>query len=312
MQHNLKKLLSLLLMLSAVVGLLPGLTAAADADQIPYIEASYAEGTGVTYTSKTAEATALTSSSTSLNDGWYYVTGNVTVSSRISVSGTVNLILCDGATLTANAGINVASDQTLNIYAQEGGTGVLTSTGSGSDYQAGIGGGHCAAGGTVVIHGGTVNATGASVVYNGIGGGGAGIGGGGGSDSGAGIGGGGYGAGGTVTISGGTVTANGGNGAQGIGHGTNNSTNGTLTVGSGLAVYGDNSNSDPTTVITDYATTRYRYMKVMIPPVSYVEMSFDVNTLKLTSEEKTVKVYTVVSSEQQRGPTADGMSSTAT
>ncbi|MBQ9433888.1 MAG: hypothetical protein IJU26_06700, partial [Synergistaceae bacterium] len=160
MQHNLKKLLSLLLMLSAVVGLLPGLTAAADADQIPYIEASYAEGTGVTYTSKTAEATALTSSSTSLNDGWYYVTGNVTVSSRISVSGTVNLILCDGATLTANAGINVASGQTLNIYAQEGGTGVLTSTGSGSDYQAGIGGGHCAAGGTVVIHGGTVNATG--------------------------------------------------------------------------------------------------------------------------------------------------------
>ena len=42
------------------------------------------------------------------NGGWYVVNSNVTISSCITVSGSVNLILADGYTLTASQGITVA------------------------------------------------------------------------------------------------------------------------------------------------------------------------------------------------------------
>ena len=62
---------------------------------------------------------------------WYVVTEDVTFEKRIEISGTVNLVLCDGATLTAKQGISVNSDEygyynsALNIYAQSRGTGAL-------------------------------------------------------------------------------------------------------------------------------------------------------------------------------------------
>ena len=53
----------------------------------------------------------------------YVVSGeNVVISERITVSGTVNLILKDGATLTASSGIMVTTGNALNIFGQAGGT----------------------------------------------------------------------------------------------------------------------------------------------------------------------------------------------
>ncbi|MBQ8981268.1 MAG: Ig-like domain-containing protein [Eubacterium sp.] len=140
---------------------------------------SYVDGNGE---SQPVNATALEATTTNWTDGsWYIVPeGGLTISGRITVNGTVNLILRDGATLTANAGITTTG-ATLNIYAQSAGTGALTA--KGSTGCAGIGGrvggygSNGGAGGTVSIFGGTVTATGGTA--NSGDGAGAGIGGGG-------------------------------------------------------------------------------------------------------------------------------------
>ena len=196
-----------------------------------------------TFTEKTQAVPVpnkVTSAATAMSAGWYYVEGTVENANRITVTGTVNLILCDGAQLTASKGITVNSGNTLNIYAQTNGTGKLTVTKP--DYQkAGIGGGPECDGGNVTINGGTVTVTG--------GGDGAGIGGGYSGDggnvtinggtvtatgkaNGAGIGGGNDGDGGNVTINGGTVTANGGMDGAGIGGGKNDD-GGNVTINDG-------------------------------------------------------------------------------
>ena len=213
-------------MLALLFGLLPCMSLTAYAASV-----SYVDGNG---TSQTVDATELEAATTSWTDGsWYIVPeGGLTISGRIAVSGTVNLILRDGAELTASEGITTTG-ATLNIYAQSTGTGALTATGNnGNDAQlgggsAGIGGNGVArtvsggAGGTVNIYGGTVTATGGNGTQQG--GGGAGIGGGGLGYRSSG------GQGGTVNIYGGTVTATGGNGPQlggggaGIGGGGNGS-----------------------------------------------------------------------------------------
>ena len=167
---------------------------------------------GVTYldengTGKTCSTyTTMTSSTTSLEAGWYVVNDDVTIADRISVSGTVNLILCNGATLTASKGITVGSDATLNIYAQtddEATMGALVALGANGNqqYNAGIGGVDGTAAGTITINGGKINATG--MIGAGIGSGG---------DPGATVG--------TITINGGIVTAQDGSGyGAGIGGG---------------------------------------------------------------------------------------------
>ena len=129
------------------------MSAGAFADDVNYIEFTWSEDTSMLISEeKTAEnPTQVTDSTTTWDEGWYYVSGDVTISSitGITVSGTVNLILCDGATLTAEGGINVSGAQTLNIYAQSEGTGTLEATGGKSG--AGIGGGANGASGTVTI-----------------------------------------------------------------------------------------------------------------------------------------------------------------
>ena len=203
-----KKIFSILALL---FGLLPCMSLTAYAASV-----SYVDGNG---TSQTVDATELEAATTSWTDGsWYIVPeGGLTISGRIAVSGTVNLILRDGTELTASAGITTTG-ATLNIYAQSTGTGALTATGANgatnTGGNAGIGGigvGYNAsggAGGTVNIYGGTVTATGGT--GGNYGGGGAGIGGGGlGFQSKEGSG-----AGGTVNIYGGTVTATGGTGGN--------------------------------------------------------------------------------------------------
>ena len=92
------------------------------------------------------------------NGNWYVVNANVTNHNRIKVGGTANLILCDGFTLDAAAGINVAKGNTLNIYGQSADSGKLTAVGT--NECAGIGSNGSANSGTVNIYGGTVLATG--------------------------------------------------------------------------------------------------------------------------------------------------------
>ncbi len=126
---------------------------------------SYMAWNGTTLVEKTGDDactdyTVVTADTTTFEDGkWYVVSNSVTVSSRITVTGTANLILRDGATLTASKGITVNSGNTINIYAQIGGTGELN---AGNDSNvASIGGGaRYQSGGTVNIHGGKITATG--------------------------------------------------------------------------------------------------------------------------------------------------------
>ena len=72
---------------------------------------------------KTANAMLLNSDNTLLCSGWYYVDGKTKISDRITVKGTVNLILADGCEFNAGAGIRVAEGNTINIYAQSAGEG---------------------------------------------------------------------------------------------------------------------------------------------------------------------------------------------
>lgn len=75
-----------------------------------------------------------------LEEGWYYVNDNVWIDNRITVNGTVNIILGDGCTLEVQKGIEVPEDKTLNIYAQSNGDGrgsLVTFVGEGGEYHQG-------------------------------------------------------------------------------------------------------------------------------------------------------------------------------
>ena len=159
------------------------------------------------------------------DETWFAAKGNVTANDPLQVLGTVNLILCDGVTVTLNKGIclNSSEDQmgTLNIYAQSGGTGKLICGGASNSTNAGI---YINAGTTCTtalnIYGGNITATGSSQVGVSAEACGAGIGTSASDKNGSTM---------TVNISGGTVTAkSGGEGAQAIGNGTNG--NGTVAV----------------------------------------------------------------------------------
>lgn len=93
--------------------------------------------------------TEVTSSTTAFSAGWYAVTADTEIGSRITCQGDVELILCDGATLTAAKGISVKENNSLTIYGQSGGTGALVVShldgdvagiATGGTYGAGIGG----------------------------------------------------------------------------------------------------------------------------------------------------------------------------
>ena len=252
-----------------------------------YRLASADDNGSVTYSSNTAQSCiSVTRSTTEWTDGnWYVINGNKTVSNRIIVNGTVNLILRDGAVLNVENGITVAGNNVLNIYGQAGGTGKLIVNTTGKD--AAIGGDETiVSGGTIVVHGGVIEASsgnnGSAAIggaYGGIGcnltilggsvsaasnGSGAGIGGGqsaaGGevkiyngsvnatSYAGAGIGGGKNGNSGALTIYGGTVTGSSTNG-NGLGGNYPNGT-GSITIHGGTVT----ANSDSTHAILSDAS----------------------------------------------------------
>ena len=156
---------------------------------------------------------------------WLVCNSDITIGERITVNGTVNLILCDGATLTANQGITVGSGNTLNIYGQKGDLGKLIADARNSSggWYTGIGGMRVSnitqSCGNISIYGGDVTAYG--------------------GEESAGIGGCCTGDCGSITIAGGIVKAKGGNykdsyyAAAGIGGGSRNSSGGSITISGG-------------------------------------------------------------------------------
>ena len=73
-----------------------------------------------------ANCTEITESTDDISTpGWYVVKENLTISS-LNISGEVNLILCDGATLTVTSFMNVSAGSTLNLFWQSAGSGKLT------------------------------------------------------------------------------------------------------------------------------------------------------------------------------------------
>ena len=193
-------------------------------------------------TQSTSTYTTVTADDTEWKDGTYVATGNISLSSRVTVTGSVTLILADGCNLDATQGINVGEGQSLTVYGQSEGTGNLTATGtsieemsSGYRYyngDAGIGGNHTDVNfGTITLAAtGMITATGGERA--------AGIGGGGKMRVNANVTG-------TIHICQGTVTATGGKYTAGIGVGVDcyNKTTITISGGTVTANGGDSSSS---------------------------------------------------------------------
>lgn len=183
---------------------------------------SYIDKTGVEYTTK--YYTEVTEDTSAWTTGWYVVTENTAISDRIEVTGNVSLILTDGATLTASAGIHVPETASLDICGQSSGTGKLIANASDGNAAIGGKGGEKETTGTISVCSGTVEATGGS-------GGGAGIGGGANCYNGTNTRG-------TVAIYGGTITATGGSGGAGIGTGKDGQINNIILAGGTIEANG--------------------------------------------------------------------------
>lgn len=249
------------MMLAAVIGvatclvLLPGfgvpdVDATAHADEVvatgPLTNVPYLDVHGELQVTTDGEAVKrVTAEDTEWDGGdsaeWYLVEGDITLSHRVVVRGSVDLILADGATLTAPKGIEVPWDNSsqdegdrgaLFVFSQsceDGVEGALTAAAQTGTGDAAIGGSAGVRGGVITVVGGRIAAFGGAE-------GGAGIGGGsgrsivdvdvfngvvsatGGSGA-AGIGGGRMGGSGHLRFSGRRVLATGGSGAAGIGAG---------------------------------------------------------------------------------------------
>ena len=252
-----RKTLSVCLALLMVATLIPSqlIISAGATSGVSYLSRSW-NGSEVVTETKTADCVDYNSGITDLN-GWYYVNGKHEVSQRLNVTGTANIIIQDGSTLSAKDGIHVPPGTTLNVYNAPGGengtlecvadTNYLAAIGGNEDEAcgtvniysgtvtakadvdgAGIGGGDDGFGGYINIYGGTVNATGGSTN----------------SDGGAGIGGGGSEWGGYIKIYGGKVTAQGGANAAGIGGGDEGMSGNVEIFGGIVNATGGSKNSD--------------------------------------------------------------------
>ena len=136
-------------------GPVPGLAAvtALAADEVSYLAYSW-DGSKLTSEMKSVtDYTLVASTDTAWGAAgettWYVADGDVSISNRVDVNGSVNLLLKDDCELSPDF-IIISAGSTLTIYAQtEGETaGKLVCNGIGT------------VGSTLIIHGGTVNATG--------------------------------------------------------------------------------------------------------------------------------------------------------
>lgn len=106
---------------------------------------------GMGLTAKAAEATTLTAETTTWENGDYVVPANGVAIGHITVNGTVNLMLTEGTTLTANAGITLSDGATLNVS----GEGAMTVNGTNNSTASTVAGN-----GTLVLTSGTLTAKG--------------------------------------------------------------------------------------------------------------------------------------------------------
>lgn len=180
---------------------------------------------------------------------WYVIEGAVTRNYNIEIYGTVNLVLCNGATFSGNNALSLNNNATLNIYAQTDDAatmGQMTTTGS-ETYRPAIGPYNGKTGTTVNIHGGKITATGGNYT--------------------AGIGCAAYNSGVTINIYGGIITAQGGKSAAGIGGGQG-SESGTTAVsiyggqvsatgGQNAAGIGNGNGPQTSTVFLSWSTSTY-------------------------------------------------------
>ena len=103
------KVIRRIVMAAIVVGLLSGMWLVAEAATTEGINYKDANGNTESCTDYT-----VVSSGTSWDEGWYAVTDDTSISGMITIQGNVNLILCDGATLTMEQ-IEISYGN-LNIY----------------------------------------------------------------------------------------------------------------------------------------------------------------------------------------------------
>ena len=121
---TIRKFISIVLTLVMLIGVFSAvpLSAAAETGSIPYVERSWKESsnTVVWHGEFCTDYTDLKHrSSNTLSAGWYVVKDSFTITERLYIGDyTVNILLCDGATLTANDGIGLSRGGTLNIYGQ--------------------------------------------------------------------------------------------------------------------------------------------------------------------------------------------------
>ena len=118
MRNKMKRFLSILLSLVMVLGLMPGmsLTAYADNPEVKYLDENGMEQSITNYT-------VMNDNTYELFDGWYVLKDVVTVD-FLSVRGNVNLILCDNAKFTLDSnweGFRLDEGKSLTIYAQSTG-----------------------------------------------------------------------------------------------------------------------------------------------------------------------------------------------
>ncbi|MDY5414359.1 S-layer homology domain-containing protein [Anaerotignum sp.] len=104
-----------------------------------------------------ASATQVTSSDTQWQNGWYVVDSDVTINERVTVAGSVQLILANDCTLTAQKGINVSENNSFTVYAQstDENAGKLTA-GYDDRFDSCIGGKRRETNGNITINGGTI------------------------------------------------------------------------------------------------------------------------------------------------------------
>lgn len=175
--------------------------------------------------------TVVDSSTTTWNSGWYVVSDNMEISSRITVNGDVKLILADGSSLTCKMGIYVPKGFSITIYAQSMAEETMGQLASKNGSGAAIGGltdnasyGYVKEAGDIYIHGGKINAE-----YTG-------------SFGAAGIGGGAKGSCGIISITGGIINAK-SKGGPGIGGGYNKGSAGNITITGGTVTAQGGGNS---------------------------------------------------------------------
>ena len=114
----------------------------------PTVTTSYVDASGTLH--ENVEAVPLDNTMTTISEGWYVVNSDVTFSGDLSTNADdeVHIILCDGATLTANNITPIGHYDILRIYGQSQSTGTANISG------------RIEASSSLQINGGTINVTG--------------------------------------------------------------------------------------------------------------------------------------------------------